>query len=81
MGVQSHADRMKEMTMIEGVRVAPVLATRIGPNPSTQNTLGFELRMENVFGDGMCWIEVAPEGSSTSLSLVTGFDVMPPGYL
>ncbi len=45
------------------------------------NTLGFELRQEAPFGDGMRWIEVAPEGSSTSLSLVTGFDAMPPGYL
>ena len=29
----------------------------------------------------MRWIEVAPEGSTTSLSLVTWFDAMPPGSL
>ena len=35
------------------------------------NTLGFELRQEAPFGDGMRWIEVAPEGSTASMTLVT----------
>jgi catechol 2,3-dioxygenase-like lactoylglutathione lyase family enzyme len=43
------------------------------------DTLGFELRAENVFGDGMRWIEVAPQDSTTSLTLVTWFEDMPPG--
>lgn len=42
--------------MIEGVQVVSV------PYASS---LGFELRTENVFGDGMRWIEVAPTGSAT----------------
>ena len=45
------------------------------------NTLGLELRQEAPFGDGMRWIEVAPEGSTASLTLVTWFESMPPGSL
>ncbi len=45
------------------------------------NTLGFELRQEAPFGDGMRWIEVAPEGSTASMTLVTCFESMPPGSL
>jgi predicted enzyme related to lactoylglutathione lyase len=33
------------------------------------------------FGNGMRWIEVAPEGSTASLTLVTWFGSMPPGSL
>ena len=46
------------------------------------NTLGFELRQEAPFGDGMRWIEVvAPEGSTASMTLVTWFEAMTPGSL
>ena len=45
------------------------------------NTLGFELRSDNEWGEGMRWIEVAPKGSTTSLTLVTWFESMPPGSL
>ena len=45
------------------------------------NTLGFGLRQEAPFGDGMRWIEGAPEGSTASLTLVTWFESMPPGSL
>ncbi len=45
------------------------------------NTLGFELRADDAWGEGMRWIEVAPEGSATSLTLVTWFESMPPGSL
>jgi predicted enzyme related to lactoylglutathione lyase len=45
------------------------------------NTLGFELRQEAPFGDGMRWIEVAPEGSTASMTLVTWFESMPSGSL
>ena len=45
------------------------------------NTLSFGLRLEAPFGDGLRWIEVAPEGSMTSLTLVTWFESMPPGSL
>ncbi len=42
------------------------------------NTLGFELLQEAPFGDDMRWIEVAPKGSTPSLTLVTWFESMPP---
>ncbi len=35
------------------------------------NTLGFELQVDNSWREGMRWIEVAPEGSATSLMLVS----------
>lgn len=44
-------------------------------------TLGFKLRADNEWGEGMRWIEVAPEGGAVSLSLVTWFDAMPAGSL
>ncbi len=45
------------------------------------NDLGFELRADNPWGDGMRWVEVAPEGAMTSLALVTWFEAMPSGSL
>ncbi|MBI4491516.1 MAG: VOC family protein [Chloroflexi bacterium] len=45
------------------------------------DTLGFELLGDNVFGDGMRWVQVAPRGTATSLTLVTWFPSMPPGSL
>jgi catechol 2,3-dioxygenase-like lactoylglutathione lyase family enzyme len=45
------------------------------------NTLGFEICEDTPFGEGMRWIEVAPEGSTASLTLVTWFESMPPGSL
>jgi len=45
------------------------------------NSLGFELRADNSWGEGMRWVEVAPKGSDASLTLVTWFDTMPPGSL
>ena len=45
------------------------------------DALGFELRADNPWGDGMRWVEVAPEGALTSLALVTWFESMPPGSL
>ena len=35
------------------------------------DTLGFELLVDNSWREGMRWIEVAPEGSTTSLMLVS----------
>lgn len=43
--------------------------------------LDFELRADNQWGEGMRWIEVAPEGATASLTLVTWFEAMPPGSL
>ena len=35
-------------------------------------TLGFEVRIDGAFGDGMRWLEVAPPGAATTLALVPG---------
>ncbi len=43
--------------------------------------LGFELRRDDSSIPGMRWIQVAPRGSTTSLTLVTWFETMPPGSL
>ena len=42
------------------------------------NTLGFELQVDNSWREGMRWIEVAPEGSTTSLMLVSWLDPLLP---
>jgi predicted enzyme related to lactoylglutathione lyase len=42
------------------------------------NTLGFDLQVDNSGRDGMRWIEVAPEGSLTSLMLVSWSDPLLP---
>jgi uncharacterized glyoxalase superfamily protein PhnB len=41
--------------------------------------LGFEERFDGPFGEGMRWVELAPEGAQASIALVTWFDQMPPG--
>ncbi len=35
------------------------------------DVLGFELRRDGTFGQGQRWVEVAPAGAQTSLTLVT----------
>ena len=68
--------------MIQGVQVVSVPVSDQDRAKSFYTaTLGFELRTENDFGDGMRWIEVAPQGATTSLTLVTWFEAMPPGSL
>ena len=42
------------------------------------DTLGFELLVDNSFREGMRWIEVAPEGSETSLMLVSWSEALLP---
>jgi catechol 2,3-dioxygenase-like lactoylglutathione lyase family enzyme len=68
--------------MIEDVQIVSVpVSDQDRARSFYTETLGFELRTENAFGEGMRWIEVAPQSSTTSLSLVTWFEVMPPGSL
>jgi len=43
------------------------------------DVLGFEVRADAPFGAGQRWVEVAPPGAETSLTLVTWFPTMPPG--
>ena len=35
-----------------------------------RDRLGFEVRIDGMFGEGMRWLEVAPPGSATSVALV-----------
>jgi catechol 2,3-dioxygenase-like lactoylglutathione lyase family enzyme len=68
--------------MIEDVQVVSVpVSDQDRARTFYTETLGFELRTESAFGEGVRWIEVAPKGSTTSLSLVTWFEAMPPGSL
>jgi catechol 2,3-dioxygenase-like lactoylglutathione lyase family enzyme len=41
--------------------------------------LGFEKRMDAVFGPGMRWIEVAPPGAATSIALAAPREGVPTG--
>ncbi|WP_308250123.1 VOC family protein [Sphaerisporangium fuscum] len=43
------------------------------------NTLGLELVRDNPMGPDQRWVEVAPAGSPTGITLVTWFPTMPPG--
>jgi catechol 2,3-dioxygenase-like lactoylglutathione lyase family enzyme len=65
--------------MIEGVQVVSVpVSDQDEARAFYIDTLGFELRTENSFGEGMRWIEVAPKDTTTSLTLVTWFEAMAP---
>jgi catechol 2,3-dioxygenase-like lactoylglutathione lyase family enzyme len=44
-----------------------------------RDKLGFELRMDGTFGEGLRWIEVAPPGASTSVALVLAGEGNPAG--
>jgi catechol 2,3-dioxygenase-like lactoylglutathione lyase family enzyme len=43
--------------------------------------LGFELLRNDPMGPDMRWVQIAPKGSPTSVSLVTWFDSMAPGSM
>lgn len=43
--------------------------------------LDFDLIFDNPMGPGGRWIQVAPKGADTALTLVTWFPSMPPGSL
>src|SRR5438552_17640678 len=45
------------------------------------DTLGFDLVADNPMGPDRRWVQVAPKGGQTSLTLVTWFPTMPPGSL
>ncbi len=44
------------------------------------NVLGFDLVADNAMPDGR-WVQVAPRGAETAITLVTWFETMPPGSL
>jgi catechol 2,3-dioxygenase-like lactoylglutathione lyase family enzyme len=41
--------------------------------------LGFDLVRDNPMGPDQRWVQVAPKGARTSITLVTWFPTMPPG--
>ena len=43
------------------------------------DVLGFELVSDNPMGPDQRWVQVAPRGGQTSITLVTWFPTMPPG--
>jgi len=43
------------------------------------DVLGFDLVRDNPMGPGQRWVQVAPTGAQTSITLVTWFPTMPPG--
>ncbi|MGH3319229.1 MAG: VOC family protein [Streptosporangiaceae bacterium] len=43
------------------------------------NTLGLELVRDNPMDENSRWVQVAPKGAATSVTLVTWFATMPPG--
>ncbi|TMM37016.1 MAG: hypothetical protein E6F99_13410 [Actinobacteria bacterium] len=45
------------------------------------DTLGFDLVADNPMGPDQRWVQVAPKGGQTALTLVTWFATMPPGSL
>jgi predicted enzyme related to lactoylglutathione lyase len=45
------------------------------------DVLGFELLQDVEMGPSMRWVQVAPPGSQTSITLANGFESMPPGSL
>jgi catechol 2,3-dioxygenase-like lactoylglutathione lyase family enzyme len=45
------------------------------------NVLGFDLVADTHMGPDQRWVQVAPKGAETSVTLVTWFETMPPGSL
>lgn len=43
--------------------------------------LGFEVVMDNRFGDDLRWVMLRPPGAETAITLTTWFESMPPGTL
>lgn len=43
------------------------------------DVLGFDLVRDSPMGPGQRWVQVAPPGAQTSITLVTWFPTMPPG--
>jgi len=46
-----------------------------------RDRLGFELLLENEFAPGQRWIQLAPPGAQTSITLTTWFEDFRPGSL
>jgi len=46
-----------------------------------RDVVGFELVREEPMGPGQSWIQLAPQGCSTTIALVSWFETMGPGGL
>jgi predicted enzyme related to lactoylglutathione lyase len=46
-----------------------------------RDVLGFALIREEAMGPGMTWVQLAPQGNSMTIALVTWFEQMKPGGL
>jgi catechol 2,3-dioxygenase-like lactoylglutathione lyase family enzyme len=69
------------MPLTEGMQVLSVSVPVSDQEQAREfyvDTLGFELLVDNSWREGMRWIEVAPEGSATSLMLVSWLDLLLP---
>lgn len=44
-----------------------------------RDKLGFEIRMDGSFGEGLRWIELAPAGATTSIALLAASEDNPAG--
>lgn len=69
------------MTVQEVVVVSVPVADQDRAKDFYVKRLGFELLREDESVPGMRWIQVAPKGTGTALTLVTWFDTMPAGSL
>lgn len=45
------------------------------------DVLNFKVVIDNVFGEGMRWVMLRPQGGGAAITLVTWFASMPPGSL
>lgn len=61
--------------------VLPGLDAGVGAAFVNVDTLGFELQRDDDSVPGIRWIQVAPKGDTTSLTLVNWFESMPPRSL
>jgi catechol 2,3-dioxygenase-like lactoylglutathione lyase family enzyme len=67
---------------LEGVQVVSVpVSDQDRAKAFYVEQLGFELVRDDDSVPGIRWVQVAPSGGATSLSLVTWFDTMPAGSL
>jgi catechol 2,3-dioxygenase-like lactoylglutathione lyase family enzyme len=44
-----------------------------------RDKLGFEVRMDGSYGEGLRWVEVAPRGATTTIALVSSREANPTG--
>src|SRR5262245_39331538 len=72
--------RMEEAMAIQDVTVVSVpVSDQERAKQFYVDTLGFELMRDDDSVPGIRWVGVGPKGGTTSLTLVTWFDSMPPG--